>query len=62
MASYTVTIEQRWKQEVKIENVASRREALVLARQGHYTIGSDPRYVDDINTLDWRVKEANDEH
>ena len=61
MGRYIVTIEQRWKQKVVIENAASRREALVSARQGHYSIDSDPRYVDDINTLDWRVKEEDED-
>ena len=61
MASYYVTLQQRWDQRVLIKNVSSRREALVSARQGEYTIEEDAKYVTDVNPLGWAVEEAEDD-
>ena len=60
MSSYVVTVEQRWSQRVRIEGVASRREALVAARKGDYTINEDPKYERDIDPLGWKVEETDD--
>jgi len=61
MTDYTVTISQLWKQRVVVVGAASRRDALVLAREGRFTIHEDPEYAVDIDPLDWKVEEADDD-
>lgn len=61
MANYIVTVEQKWIQRVVVDGASSRREALVSARNGDYTIWEDPKYTKDINPLGWKVEEHDDD-